>query len=166
MNGVYRTAFTANPPVRATVRAVLTSPQHLVEITMLAIKGGPRTVVTTPNADGTPATPSPVLSSAIRSGNRLFLSGMIGSTGANKVDAAGQTREALARLGRTLKAAGFEWSDVVDAVVYLPSLKDFGAMNTAYREVFAKGFPARATIEAGLVSPDGLVEIMMMAMKK
>ncbi|HEX7486727.1 MAG TPA: RidA family protein [Vicinamibacterales bacterium] len=166
MNGVYRTAFTANPPVRATVRAVLTSPQHLVEITMLAVKGGPRSVVTTPNADGTPAKPSPVLSSAIRSGNRLFLSGMIGATGANKGDAAGQTREALARLGRTLKAAGFEWSDVVDAVVYLPSLKDLGAMNTAYREVFAKGFPARATVEAGLVSPDGLVEIMMMAMKK
>jgi reactive intermediate/imine deaminase len=166
MNGVYRTAFTENPPVRATVRAVLTSPQHLVEITMLAVKGGPRSVVTTPNADGTPAKPSPILSSAIRSGNRLFLSGMLGATDANKGDAAGQTREALARLGRTLKAAGFEWSDVVDAVVYLPSLKDLGAMNTAYREVFAKGFPARATVEAGLVSPDGLVEIMMTAMKK
>ena len=66
---------------------------------------------------------------------------MLGSTDANKGDAAAQTRETLARLGRTLKAAGFDWSDVVDAVVYLPSLKDFAAMNTAYREVFAEVVP-------------------------
>jgi reactive intermediate/imine deaminase len=166
MNAVYRTAFTADPPARATVKAGLVAPQYLVEITMLAVKGGQRTAFTTPNADGTPGKPNPVLSSAIRSGNRLFVAGMLGSTEANKGDAAGQTRETLARLGRTLKAAGFDWGDVVDAVVYLPNLKDFAPMNAAYREVFAKAFPARSTVEAGLVSPDGLVEIMMTAVKK
>jgi reactive intermediate/imine deaminase len=166
MNAVYRTAFTSAPPVRATVKAALVAPQYLVEITMLAVKGGPRDVFTTPSADGTPGKPNPILSSAIRTGDRLFLAGMLGSTEANKGDAAGQTRETLARLGRTMKAAGFDWSDVVDAVVYLPSVKDFAAMNTAYREVFPKGFPARSTVEAGLVSPDGLVEIMMTAVKK
>jgi 2-iminobutanoate/2-iminopropanoate deaminase len=166
MNAVYRTAFTSTPPVRATVKAPLVAPQYLVEITMLAVKGGPRDVFTTPNADGTPGKPNPVLSSAIRVGDRLFLSGMLGSTDANKVDAAGQTRETLARLGRTLKAAGFDWSDVVDAVVYLPSVKDFAAMNAAYRQVFPGAFPARATVEAGLVAPDGLVEIMMTAVRK
>ena len=91
---------------------------------------------------------------------------MLGSTDANKGDAAAQTRETLARLGRTLKAAGFEWSDVVDAVVYLPNIKDFGAMNAAYRDVLGRSLPARATVEAGLVAPDGLVEIMMTAVKK
>jgi enamine deaminase RidA (YjgF/YER057c/UK114 family) len=91
---------------------------------------------------------------------------MLGSTDANKGDAAAQTRETLARLGRTLKAAGFGWGDVVDAVVYLPSVKDFGAMNTAYREVLGKTLPARATVEAGLVAPDGLVEIMLTAARK
>jgi 2-iminobutanoate/2-iminopropanoate deaminase len=166
MNAVYRTAFTSAPPVRATVKAALVAPQYLVEITMLAVKGGPRDVFTTPNADGTPGKPNPILSSAIRTGDRLFLAGMLGSTDANKGDAAGQTRETLARLGRTMKAAGFDWSDIVDAVVYLPSVKDFAAMNTAYREVFPKAFPARSTVEAGLVSPDGLVEIMMTAVKK
>jgi len=166
MNSVYRTAFSANPPVRATVKAALTAPQYLVEITMVAIRGGQRDVFTTPNADGTPGKPNPMLSSAVRSGNRLVLSGMLGTTDANKGDAAGQTRETLARLGRTLKSAGFEWSDVVDAVVYLPNLGDLAAMNAAYREVFAKAFPARATVEAGLVSPDGLVEIMLTAVKK
>jgi 2-iminobutanoate/2-iminopropanoate deaminase len=165
MNAVYRTAFMASPPSRATVKAGLTAPQYLVEITMLAVKGGAREVLTTPNADGTPAKPNPILSSAIKVGPRLFLSGMLGSTDANKGDAGGQTRETMARLGRTLKAAGFEWNDVVDAVIYLPSLGDFAAMNTAYREPFGKNLPARATVEAGLVSPDGLVEIMMTAVK-
>ena len=166
MNAVYRTAFGSAPPVRATVKAALVAPQYLVEITMIAVKGGSRDVFTTPNADGTPGKPNPILSSAMRIGDRLFLSGMLGSTDANKGDVAAQTRETLARLGRTMKAAGFDWSDVVDAVVYLPSVKDFAAMNTAYREVFPRGFPARSTVEAGLVSPDGLVEIMMTAVKK
>jgi 2-iminobutanoate/2-iminopropanoate deaminase len=166
MNAAYRTAFNAAPPVRATVKAGLTAPQYLVEITMVAVKGGAREFVTTPAADGTPGKPNPILSSGIRVGSRLFLSGMMGSTEANKGDAAAQTRETLARLGRTLKAAGYDWNDVVDAVVYLPSVKDFGAMNGAYREVFGRTLPARATVEAGLVSPDGLVEIMMTAAKK
>jgi reactive intermediate/imine deaminase len=166
MNAVYRTAFASAPPVRATVKAALVAPQYLVEITMLAVKRGPRDLFTTPNADGTPGKPNPILSSAIRTGDRLYLAGMLGSTDTNKGDVAAQTRETLARLARTMKTAGFDWSDVVDAVVYLPSIKDFAAMNSAYREVFPKGFPARSTVEAGLVSPDGLVEIMMTAVKK
>jgi enamine deaminase RidA (YjgF/YER057c/UK114 family) len=91
---------------------------------------------------------------------------MLGNSASNKDDAAAQTRETLARIGRTLADAGYAWSDVVDAVVYLPRLEDFAAMNGAYREPFATGgLPARATIQAGLVAPDGLVEIMMTAVK-
>jgi enamine deaminase RidA (YjgF/YER057c/UK114 family) len=38
-------------------------------------------------------------------------------------------------------------------------------MNEAYRAVLGKDFPARATIEAGLMSRAALVEIMMNAYK-
>jgi 2-iminobutanoate/2-iminopropanoate deaminase len=69
------------------------------------------------------------------------------------------------RIGRTLKAAGFGWGDVVDAVVYITDVKNFPAMNEGYREIFTKDFPARATVETGLVAPDGLVEIMFTAVK-
>ncbi len=165
MNSVYRTAFPTNPPARATVKAGLTAPQYLVEIVMVAVKGGLRDAITTPNADGTPGTANPVLSSAIRVGDRLFLSGMLGNTPATKDDVVAQTRETVARLGRTLRSAGFGWADVVDAVVYLPEIANAGAVNAACREVFANGFPARTTIEAGLVSPDARVEIMMTAVK-
>ena len=166
MNAAYRAAFPANPPARATVRAGLTSPQHLVEITLLAVRGPGRRTVTTPNADSTPGTPNPLLSSAVRLGNRLFLSGMLGATAANRGDAAAQTREALARIGRTIEAAGFKWVDVVEATVYVPTAADLPAVNSAWREVFSATTPARTIVEAGLVSPDGRVEIMMTAAKR
>jgi 2-iminobutanoate/2-iminopropanoate deaminase len=165
MNASYRAAFPANPPARATVKTGLTAPSYLVEITLVAVKG-PKEIFTTPNADGSPGKPNAILSSAVKTGSRLFLSGMLGASDATKGDAAAQTRETLARLGRTLKAAGLEWADVVDAIVYLPSLENFGAMNGAYREVLGRDLPARSTVEAGLASPDGLVEIMMTAVKR
>ena len=112
-------------------------------------------------AQGIPALPVP----AIRVGDRLYLSGMLGVTASNKSDIRGQTRETLASLGRTLKAAGFEWDQVVDGIVYITDVKNFAGMNEGYREVFTKDFPARATVEVGLVNPEGLVEIMFTAVK-
>jgi len=44
-------------------------------------------------------------------------------------------------------------------------VKNFSGMNEAYREVFSKDFPARATVGVGIVAPDGLVEIMLTAVK-
>jgi len=165
MNAAYRTYFPAMPPARATVKTGLTSPDYVVEITMVAVKDANRTAFTTPNADGSAGTPNPNLSSAIRVGNRLYLAGMLGHTPTNKGDVKAQTVETLARVGRTLKAAGFEWSQVVDGVVYLPEMSKFQDMNAGYREVFSKDFPARATVGTGLMGADGLVEIMFTAVK-
>ena len=168
MNAVYRDGFPPmSRPCARRCGAASMAPEYLVEITMLAVKerrsASASTHVRTPTARR--GKPNPVLSSAIGVGDRLYLSGMLGD-GREQGDAAAQTRETLARLGRTLKAAGFEWSDVVDAVVYLPRLEDFAAMNTALPRAVRSGpLPARATVEAGLVAPDGLVEIMMTAVK-
>ena len=165
MNAVYRTYFPKDPPARATVRSALVGPQFLVEITLLAVKGAKREAFTTPKADGSPGQASPNFSSAIRAGSRLYLAGMMGITETNKGDIKGQTRETLASLGRTLKVAGFDWNHVVDGIVYITDVKNFAGMNEAYREVFTKDYPARATVETGLVNPDGLVEIMLVAVK-
>ena len=83
----------------------------------------------------------------------------------NKGDVKAQTAESLARIGRTLKAAGFDWSNVVDGIVYLPDMAQVHDMNDGYREVFTKDFPARATVGAGLMGADAQVEIMMTAVK-
>ncbi len=166
MNAAYRPYFAGGaPPARATVKTGLSNPDYAVEVTMIAVKDPSRKAITTPNADGTPGTANQNLSSAIQVGNRLYVAGILGNTAANKGDVKAQTTELLTRVGRTLKAAGFDWANVVDGVVYLPDMSKFQDMNAAYREIFAKDFPARATVGTGLMGADAGVEIMFTAVK-
>ncbi len=165
MNTAYRTYFPTMPPARATVKAGLTNPDYVVEITMVAVKDPARKAITTPNADGSAGTMNPNLSSAIQVGNRLYVAGITGNTASNKGDAKAQTAEVMARVERTLKAAGFDWSNVVDGVVYLPDMKNYQDMNAAYRAAIGKDFPARATVGTGLMGADAAVEIMFTAVK-
>ena len=132
---------------------------------MVAVKDPGRKAITTPNADGTAGAANPNLSSAIQVGNRVYVAGITGNTQANKGDAKAQTTECLSRIERTLKAAGYDWSNVVDAVVYLPDMGNYQSMNAAYREKLVKDFPARATVGTGLMGADAQVEIMMTAVK-
>jgi 2-iminobutanoate/2-iminopropanoate deaminase len=131
---------------------------------MTAVKGE-KTAFATPAADGSPGKPSPTLSSAIRVGKRLYVSGILGNNADNKGNAEAQTKEALTRIERTMKAAGFEFTDLVDGVVYITDLNNFTPMNNAYRPALVKDFPTRATVRTGLVGADGLVEIMFVASK-
>ena len=164
MNKIYQTYFPKDPPARATVIAPLMGPQYVVEITLTASRLA-KQAFTTPAADGSPGKPNPNLSGAIKVGNRLYVSGILGNTADNKGNTEAQTVEMLARIGRTLKAAGFEWSNVVDGIAYITDVKNFDAMNKGYRTIFTKDFPARATVRTGLVAPDGLVEVMFVAAK-
>jgi len=165
MNAAYRPFFPKDPPARATVKAALMNPGFQVEITLLAVKSSDREAINPPGADGKPAQPSPNYSSGIRVGNRLYVAGMVGSTESNKGDMKAQTRESLNTIGRTIKAAGFDWNHVVEGLVYVTDVRQFAAMNEAYRETFAKDFPARTTVGIEIVIPDPLVEIMLTAVK-
>ncbi len=164
MNGAWRPYFPSNPPARATVKATLTSADYLVEIQMIAVKGEKK-AITTPDEDGKPGRPNANLSSAIQVGNRLYVAGITGNTAANKGDVKAQAAESLARIGRTLKAAGHDYSNIVDAVVYLPDLGKFADMNASYVDKLVKDRPARATIGAGLMGAGSDVEIMFTAVK-
>jgi 2-iminobutanoate/2-iminopropanoate deaminase len=159
MNQVYRSYFPEGPPARATVRAGLMHPSNVVEMTFVATRT-PKDVIA---GDG-PGNPN--LSAAVRSGQRLYLSGILGLDALNKQDAGEQTRATLQRIGAMLTRAGFAWTDVVDSLVYLTDTRHFPSMNEAYRAMVPQPYPARATVEAGLAAPDGLVEIMMTAVKR
>ena len=52
-----------------------------------------------------------------------------------------------------------------ESVVYLPDMTTFQDMNAAYREIFTKDLPARATVGTGLMGADAGVEIMFTAVK-
>jgi aminoacrylate peracid reductase len=156
MNAAYREFFPQAPPARATVKASLMNPQYLIEITFVAAKG--RRAV---DAGGRP---NPNLSPATQAGNTLYVSGMLGVTDATRTDVQAQTRATLERIDTALKAGGFEASHVSDCVIYVTSL----ANRDAVQQIVARHFPsapATVTVESGLVSPDGLVEIMCTAVK-
>lgn len=154
MNEAYRRYFTSEPPARATVRAGLAGSQYAVEITFVA-SSAPRQAFA----------PGANLSGAIRSGSRLYVSGVLGHTPQNAGDAGAQTREVMAKIRKTLDGAGYTPADVVDGLVYLTDLSQFPQMNEAYRAFFGQDFPARATVGAGLVAPGAVVEIMVTAVK-
>jgi reactive intermediate/imine deaminase len=164
MNKTYTSYFTKEPPARATVVAPLMGPQYVVEITLTASRL-PKQAITTPMPDGSPGKPSAILSSAVKVGNRLYVSGILGNNAETKGNTEAQTVEILNRVGRTIKAGGFDWSHIVDGIVYITDVKNFEAMNRGYRTIFSKDFPARATVRTGLVNADGLVEIMFVAAK-
>jgi enamine deaminase RidA (YjgF/YER057c/UK114 family) len=158
MNEAYRPYFPTAPPARATVQAALAGPQYDVEITLIA-SSAPREVIT----DGGP--PNPNLSAAIRAGRHVHLSGALGNTPATRGDAAAQTRETLARLNRVLAAAGCSAADVADTLVYVTDLAAVADVDREYHAFFGPHAPARTTVHSGLMAPDGLVEIMMTAVR-
>lgn len=163
MNEAYRTFFPEPRPARATVRAGLAGRDYVVEITLLAVKSNARRAIVSPSEDGTPAPASPNLSSAIQTGERVFLSGMLGNSKATKNDASAQTRVTLDRLGRTLRAAGFDWEHVKDAIVYVTDAANRAGVEGLWRERLGTHGAAGVTIVTDLVAPDALVEIMLTA---
>jgi 2-iminobutanoate/2-iminopropanoate deaminase len=158
MNDVFRTVFTEQPPARATVRARLANPELRIEVQCLAVKSDSRKVVGK-------VRPGAPFSPAIMANKGLYLSGMVGRgpSGFAAGDAKAQTRQTLESLLSTLKAGGLGFDDVVEATVFLSDSRYYDQMNEAYREMIPDAPPARATVGTPLMSPEALVEIMMVA---
>lgn len=159
MNAAYRGYFKTAPPARATVQTGLASNQYSVEITFVASSAA-RDVI----GDGRP--PNPNVSTGIRAGNRIYLSGALGNTATNKGDVAAQTRETLAKLRSALTAAGASPAGVVESLIYVTDLKRAADVDREYRAFFAGHAPALTTVRSGLMAGDALVEIMMTAVKR
>lgn len=161
MNEAYGESFLGlTPPARATVRARLANPILNIEIQCRGVKGAKLELVA---PEGYVASGRP-LSPAIRAGDRVFLSGMVGrGPDGYPAGVEAQTRVTLDRLAKTLAAAGLTFRDVEMASVFLTDIRHYSAMNAVYREVVGSPPPARATVGSPLMSPDALVEIQMTA---
>ncbi|HEX5413563.1 MAG TPA: Rid family detoxifying hydrolase [Terriglobia bacterium] len=61
-----------------------------------------------------------------------------------------QTRLTLTHVGKILKAAGCNFSDVVKCTCHLSDISDFDRFNSVYAEFFAGVRPARTTVQSGL----------------
>jgi 2-iminobutanoate/2-iminopropanoate deaminase len=108
-----------------------------------------------------------VLSPAVRVGDMLFLSGVMGTIqGGGMADGGieGQTRQALENVKSALALAGASMSDVAKCTVFLTDAANFQGMNKVYREFFPTDPPARSTVAvAALVAPNALLEIECLA---
>ncbi len=150
MNEVYTTYFGDTPPTRATVRARLMSPEAKVEIMLWGVKG-PKERLGGGN--------SQTLSSGIKVGNTVFLSGFVRGRG----NISEQTRAVLEQAQGVLSEADMDLGDIVNSSVFLTDVRNFGAMNEVYREMVVPAPPPRATVGTQLMSASGLIEIMMIA---
>ena len=104
---------------------------------------------------------SPLLTPAIRFGDVVYLSGQLGVARDNPdTTIQGQTKRSLDNLQKVAQAAGTSLANATKCTVFLTDVKDFGAMNAVYREMFPKEPPARTTVVvAALVSTGAKVEI-------
>ncbi|HSR68744.1 MAG TPA: RidA family protein [Acidobacteriota bacterium] len=160
MNAAYREFFPpAHPPARATVRAPLMSAAAGIEILCTAVQDDSRRVVMAEGA----SPPSSPFSPAIQAGGRLFLSGMVGRGREGFGDFPAQTRQTLENLSATLRAAGLDFSDVLEANVWLGDIRYYDALNEIYSQMLPLAPPARTTVGMQLMAPQALVEIRMVA---
>ena len=124
-----------------------------------------REIISSPDA---PAAIGPY-SQAVRVGDRLYLSGQLGLDPATgKFVGKGfeaQARQALENQKAILETAGFSLKDVVQCQVFVTDMNDYPKFNAIYKEYFDKDFPARAVLEVSRIPADGLVEIMMVAVR-
>jgi 2-iminobutanoate/2-iminopropanoate deaminase len=156
MNDEYRKYFTTEPPARATCITGLVGIDAMVEITLIAY-AQPKQVA------GPQVAPSLPISTAVRAGDFLFLSGVLGNTEANTNDLAAQTKETLTRIRRTLDGLGLSFDHVVDNLVYMTDIWQQKRVDDLLREVFPLDPPARTVVGTRLVKRAGLVEMMMTA---
>jgi 2-iminobutanoate/2-iminopropanoate deaminase len=124
-----------------------------------------REIITT---DVAPAAIGPY-SQAVRVGEALYLSGQIGLDPVTGEMVAGgvvpETHQVLANARAVLEAAGFTPADVVQSIVFLADMDDYGAVNEVYSGFFPEEAPARAAVQVARLPKDARVEIMMTAVK-
>jgi 2-iminobutanoate/2-iminopropanoate deaminase len=106
-------------------------------------------------------------SEAVRAGDFLFLSGMIGFDPAtDKVVPGGikaEARRSLTLVQDALKRNGSSLADVVKCTVFLADIAEWPAFNEVYIEFFKKPFPARSALAASGLARNARVEVECIA---
>jgi 2-iminobutanoate/2-iminopropanoate deaminase len=118
-----------------------------------------RQVLGTGNPEGLP------ISEAVRAGDFVFLSGLVGFDPDGKIISGGiaaETHAILAEAKRLLALAGGGLDDLVKVNVYLADPAEFDEFNAAYRVHFPNSAPARISVSTRLTI-DARVEIDFIA---
>lgn len=104
-------------------------------------------------------------STAVRTGNLVFLSGVIGTRpgGGLPEGTEAQVRQVLENINANLGTAGLTKDDVVKCTVFLVDIRDYAAMNAVYGAFFGANPPARSAIAVAALPANARVEIECIA---
>ena len=105
----------------------------------------------------------PRMSKAVVNGNTVYLAGIVADEPKGK-SVTEQTRSILTQIDGFLAKAGTDKSKLLTANIWITDMANFAEMNAVWDAWVSPGnTPARATVEAGLATPDYKVEIMVTA---
>jgi len=121
-----------------------------------------REIIRTPHAPS-----SPLFSQAVKAGQHVYVSGLVGLDPATGKLAGPtiqeQTRQALANCQAVLQEAGATLADIVEVGVLLTHPADFDGMNEEYARWFPVDPPTRYAAKLGAEVAGLLVSIRMTA---
>src|SRR6478672_2102455 len=117
------------------------------------------------HTDGAPS--SPLYAQAVKAGETIYLSGMVGIDSATGQLAGPSVEEqmlqAAANCAAVLAVGGASLDDVVEVGILLAEPDDFAAMNGAWAELFGGDPPARYVARLGVSLPGIRVSVRMTA---
>ena len=110
----------------------------------------------------------PPLSSAVRVGDTLYLSGSLGLDENRQVpdDPADEVRNVMNSIKRNVEAAGMTMDDIVYVQVFCSDVSHYQVFNDVYRTFFTKEFPARAFLGSGPLLFGARFEVQGIAVKR
>ncbi len=112
--------------------------------------------------------PNMPFSPGVQVGDTLYCAGQTGSdlkTGQYPESFEDEVHQTFRRIGMILKAAGYDFSDAVDAKVYLTDISLFSQMNSVYTQYFTEDRPARTTVAVASLVGKARIEITVTARK-
>ena len=110
--------------------------------------------------------PTSLLSSAVRVGNMLYLSGMTGRNPETRKMAEGaeaQTHQIMNNMKRMLEKYNSSMDEVVKCTVFMANPEDRSILNKAYRSYFGENPPARSGVGNLILTGTAVVEIECIA---
>ena len=111
----------------------------------------------------------PIFSSAVRSGDLIFLSGALGAlpgvTPPQLIEGGigPETRQTMENIIDILDVAGATVEDLIKCTVFLADIDDYAAMNEVYQEYMPDPPPARSAVAGSGLALGALVEVECIA---
>lgn len=125
-----------------------------------------RTIINTELAP----TPFSPYSQAVKNGNFLFISGLIGQDPLTGKLLESTVEEEMKQLFLNMKkivsASGFEMQDIIKTTIFVTNFNFYESFNAIYRDYFPEEYPARSTVQVGGLLLGAKIEVEAIAMKR